>query len=223
MPGIIKAAKFIGRGSDAPSVAFNLQDMSGRADMVVQSARERVSDVIKQASVEAEQIRERAAVEGRQQAAAAAEKAAREAVQKQFEALQPALHNAIATLLQAKQAWQQHWEDQALRLAIAIAERIVRQQLPQLPTLPLTLIRESLELAAGSDQVSMHVHPRDYEMLKDQIDAMAAEFSQLAPAQIVADPGIEPGGCRIDTRFGSIDQQMTAQLERIEQELLAEG
>ena len=222
MPGIIKAAKFIGQASQAARVAFNLQDMSGRAETFVQGARTKASDVIQQAKDEAEKIRQRAAHEGRQQAAAAAQQAARETAQKQYEALQPALREAIAILSQSKEAWQQHWEQQALRLAIAIAERIVRRQLPQMPDVPLALIRESLELVTGSDQIALHINPRDYELLKDQVDALAAEIGKLASAQIVADADIQLGGCRVDTRFGSIDQQLSAQLERIEQELLAE-
>jgi len=35
----------------------------------------------------------------------------------------------------------------------------------------------------------------------------------------VADPDITPGGCRVDTQFGSIDQQLETQLARIEEEL----
>jgi flagellar biosynthesis/type III secretory pathway protein FliH len=36
---------------------------------------------------------------------------------------------------------------------------------------------------------------------------------------VVADPQVSLGGCRVETRFGVIDQQFEAQLARIEQEL----
>ena len=44
-------------------------------------------------------------------------------------------------------------------------------------------------------------------------------LAQLAPAQIVADPAVEPGGCRVITGFGEIDQRIESQLERIVEEL----
>jgi len=48
------------------------------------------------------------------------------------------------------------------------------------------------------------------------IDEMAA----LGSAEVTADAQITPGGCRVETRFGSIDQQFESQLKRIEEELL---
>jgi flagellar assembly protein FliH len=38
--------------------------------------------------------------------------------------------------------------------------------------------------------------------------------------RIVADESITAGGCRVDTEFGSLDQQLEAQLARITEELL---
>ena len=40
----------------------------------------------------------------------------------------------------------------------------------------------------------------------------------LGDAELVADPAITPGGCRVETRFGVIDQQFETQLARIEEE-----
>ena len=50
-----------------------------------------------------------------------------------------------------------------------------------------------------------------------------ARRRHLAPgaAEVVADGGVTPGGCRVESRFGLIDQQIESQLKRIEDELLA--
>jgi flagellar biosynthesis/type III secretory pathway protein FliH len=56
--------------------------------------------------------------------------------------------------------------------------------------------------------------------LGDQAQRLAAGLSRLGKVDIVADSAIVKGGCRVDTRFGSIDQQYHAQLARIEQELI---
>ncbi len=44
-------------------------------------------------------------------------------------------------------------------------------------------------------------------------------MSGLGETQIVADASVSPGGCRVETRFGSIDQTFEAQLARVEEEL----
>jgi flagellar biosynthesis/type III secretory pathway protein FliH len=35
----------------------------------------------------------------------------------------------------------------------------------------------------------------------------------------VADDAVSPGGCRLNTEFGTIDKQLETQLERIKEEL----
>ena len=83
----------------------------------------------------------------------------------------------------------------------------------------MTLIREALELAAGSAQVRLHLHPEDHKALGGQVQLLVQEMSGLGEAEVIADAGVSRGGCRVETRFGTIDQQFEAQLARIEEEL----
>ncbi len=105
-------------------------------------------------------------------------------------------------------------------MATAIAERIIRRELSQDPQITLDLIADSLRLAAGMTEISLHINPTDYENLGTQITRLAETVSHLTPSAIVADADITPGGCRIKTKFGEIDQQIEAQLRRIEEELV---
>ena len=68
-------------------------------------------------------------------------------------------------------------------------------------------------------ELTLHVSPTDYENLSAQINRLAETLGGLAPSAVVADPTITPGGCRVKTRFGEIDNQIEAQLERIQDEL----
>jgi len=63
------------------------------------------------------------------------------------------------------------------------------------------------------------LHPADHQALAPQVESLVAELSSLGAAEIVAGPEITRGGCRVETRFGVIDQQVEAQLARIEEEL----
>jgi flagellar biosynthesis/type III secretory pathway protein FliH len=51
------------------------------------------------------------------------------------------------------------------------------------------------------------------------VEAIARELAPLAETELIADPQITAGGCRVETRFGVIDQQFESQLARIEEEL----
>jgi flagellar assembly protein FliH len=67
--------------------------------------------------------------------------------------------------------------------------------------------------------VCLRMHPHDLAALGDQIERVVAQISRVGNVEVLADATIERGGCRVETRFGSIDQQFAAQLERIEEEL----
>ena len=106
-----------------------------------------------------------------------------------------------------------------MHVAVAIAERVVRRELAAAPEITMALVREALELAAGSAELVLRLNPEDFNLLGDQAQRMAAELTRLGKVDVVADPAITKGGCRVDTRHGTIDQQLEVQLARIEAEL----
>ena len=129
------------------------------------------------------------------------------------------MEQAVAELRQSQHAWLKHWERQTVHLACAIAARIVRRELAQSPDITLDLVREALELATGGSRVRLHLNPQDHRAVSEQLPALLTRLQELAPAEVVADPEISPGGCRVVTEFGWVDQQIESQLARIEEEL----
>ena len=100
-----------------------------------------------------------------------------------------------------------------------MAERVIRRELRTTPQISETLVREALELAAGSPEVRLHLNPTDHESLARYAAELARTCARLAPAEVVPDPSVSPGGCRVETRFGAIDQTVEAQLARLAEEL----
>ena len=58
--------------------------------------------------------------------------------------------------------------EDAIHVAASIAGRVIRRPLPGMPEVTLNLIREALELAAGSPQLRIHLHPSDHDALVRQ-------------------------------------------------------
>ncbi len=200
----------------ATAVALNFDDLGAQAERLAADAQAEAARIVAEAQDEADAIRRRAFEAGRREAAAEAERRLTE----QLAPARAALENASAELRDARQAWLAHWESSAVHLAAAMAARVIRGELSRRPQIPLTLIREALELAAGSPGIRLHLNPRDRQSLGDEIHALVASMSAIGGAQIVEDDAVQPGGCRVETRFGSIDQQFDAQLKRIEEELI---
>jgi len=212
MSSIIRATD---RNRGTHGVAFNFDDMAARADQYLDQLRAEAAKIVLGARQQAAAIRQQAERDGRQAALQAVE----QIVQKQLATVLPALHKAIQDIQHAKQAWLTHWEAGAVHVAAAIAQRLMRRELGQHPEITLALVREALELAAGNAELRIHLNPEDHQAIASQVNILIKELAGLARAELIADPEITRGGCRVETRFGVIDQQFEAQLKRIEEEL----
>ena len=201
----------------AQAAALNLDDVAEQARGCLTRVRIDAAHIVAEARSEADAIRRQAAEAGCQ---AAVEEIERMVAEKTAPAI-AALRQAAAELQAAKQAWLSHWETAAVRLAAAIAEKIIRRELRGQPQITLALVREALELAAGSPNVHLQLNPEDYQVLGGQVRALLAAMSALGGAEVTPDAAISRGGCRVQTRFGTIDQQIESQLKRIEEELTA--
>lgn len=216
MPTIIKAAD---HNAAIQGVAFNFDDMAAKANQYLDKVRAEAAQIVARAEKDAAEIRRRAEAEGRRAGQQAIERTVEQKLASQLATLLPALQQAIQDVRHAKQAWLTHWEKSAVHVAGAIAERLVRREIAANPEITLTLVREALELAAGSALVRLHLNPADREALKPQVDMLLKELGALGGAEVLADPEIGPGACLVETQFGTIDQRFEAQLKRIEEEL----
>ena len=212
MATVIKATD---RNAGIHGVAYNLTDMADEADRRLGRYRDEAASITAKAKAEAATIEQQARAEGQR---AAADEISKQLAQ-HLSTLMPALRQTVQDIQHAKQAWLAHWEKSGVHLATAIAQRLIRRELPNAPQLTLTLVREALELAAGSGRIRVHLNPADHKTLGPQVEDIAKELSGLAPAELVANERISAGGCRVETEFGVIDQQFESQLARIEEEL----
>ena len=222
MSTVIKADGSQGRLSGSPLTAFNLEDVETRANRYLEQARAQAAQIIGQVKKQAESIRSQAKIDGRQEAVEEAQRHATQQAQQQLDSLLPALHRRSRASSSCAE-YLQHWQQQIVHLAVAIAQRVVRTQLPRMPELTMSLVRESLELAAGGADLRLHLNPHDEQALRDRMGQFLANLGNIGPADIVADPAVSRGGCLVKTQYGEIDQTIEAQLRRIEEELTCDG
>jgi len=218
MAGIIKAAGHTDAAVKAPLKAFHFDDVG---QSYLGRVRSEAAEIINQARKEAAQIKAKATEEGRQAAIQAAQASLKTRLDQHLAEILAALRQAVVQIDQSRHAWQQHWERHAVDLAAAIAQRLCRRELSRQPEISLAWIREALELAGTSAAVVVRLHPDDHASLAPHIDKLKSEMTGLGAVKIVADPTISAGGCRVETEFGSLDQQLESQLARITEELLS--
>lgn len=200
-------------------VAFNFEDLSSQAKRYLEGIRGEAAKIVAAAHKEAQAVRTKAEAEGRAAAAQNMNQAVQKHVTQQVATILPALRTAVMQIQDSRQAWLTHWEKSAARVATAIAARIVRREITQQPEIALDMVRQALELAAGSGQIRIHLNPADHGVLAERLAMVVKEFAGIGSAELIADPQITAGGCRVETQFGIIDQQIESQLARIEEEL----
>ncbi len=212
MTSIIRATE---RSRATRHVAFNFEDMAVRANQYLDDIRTEGRKIVAQARQEAVAIKEQARSEGYQDG----QRQVIEIIRRELGSVLPAIHRAIEDVQHARQAWLAHWEATAVHVAAAIARRILRREISDTPAFAAGQLRAALELAAGSSHLRIRLNPADHAAMKGQADVLTKELAPLAAAEIIPDPDITPGGCRVETNFGVIDQQIESQLGRIEEEL----
>ncbi len=145
------------------------------------------------------------------------ERAGAEAANKRADAMVRRLADTIEELTELRRTMIRETEQQMVRLALAVARRIVRREVAVDSDLTLTLARVALERLGDSAAVTIRLHPEDHGRLGHKVAAGGSSVS------VVADPGVARGGCRVESDFGFVDASIDAQLGEIARAVLADS
>lgn len=213
-------------------VAFNFDDIQSRCDDYLNKVKEQARQILAEAHQEAAETRHRAEEQGRElgrqhglvdadvQIEERARDRAEREVHRRLKTVLPALEAAARAVASERENWLSEWETAAIRLAVAIAARILRQTLDDDPKIAVGMIHDALQMAAGSTRLKLRLHPEDVQLLGDNAAEVVAALASCGEPSIVADPTVERGGSVVETQQGTIDARLETQLSRITQELL---
>lgn len=99
-----------------------------------------------------------------------------------------------------------------LSLALTVARSMLRTALDVRPELLLPAVREAVaEIPAQSTHKRLHLHPEDAKIVR----AHAADLIQPGAWQLVEDPKLTRGGCRLRTGLGEIDATLETRWHRV--------
>ena len=104
-------------------------------------------------------------------------------------------------------------EQEVVRLALAVAARILRRESQMDPLLLTGAVRVALGQLASTSEVKLRVPAQDLSLWQDAI----ALLPNLNPKpEVQAQEGLRLGDCVIETHIGSVDLGLRAQLAEIE-------
>ncbi len=99
-----------------------------------------------------------------------------------------------------------------LSLSLAIAKQVLLQSLEAKPELILSVVRESLSrLPPFNQHAHLTLNPEDAALVREQM----GDQLEHAGWKIMEDPGMERGGCRIETATSQIDATLSNRWQRV--------
>lgn len=129
------------------------------------------------------------------------------------EKIAQSLHAALEDFRSAREDYLARVEHEVVRLALAIAERILHRESQLDPLLLAGVVRVALHQLADSTTVRLRVPSAQSEMWSEMLRLMPG--LPLRP-EVVPDPALEPCGAVLETSLGSVDLGVHAQIEEIE-------
>ncbi len=108
-------------------------------------------------------------------------------------------------------------EEQILKLAIGIAEKIIHDEIVVRPDTVLKTMDEALAKVSDLEEVIVKVNPEDLPTVQTQEEAFRDRLKSVRKVEFTSSPKIQRGGVLIETGSGTVDAQIKTQLSVIQE------
>jgi flagellar assembly protein FliH len=149
------------------------------------------------------------------QGVAAGEAAALQRMQQKLDPVLSGLNAMIAELASSRKRVRAEAEDDAVKLAIAIARRVLYRELATDPEAILGLVKAAFSKLNARETHRLRVSPSDAAAIQEHRAKL-----QLPPAlEIASDGSLTPGSAIFETTRGELDASVDTQLSEIDRGL----
>jgi flagellar assembly protein FliH len=187
------------------------EDRPKQNDAALALAQQTIAELeAKLASLELElpQLRERSRLEGEE---AGRRKQADESSQALTQS-RTLLSSALESFAADRRDYFRSVEAEAVKLALAIARKVLHREAQMDPMLLRAVVRSAMERLEETSKVTLRVPPQDAAGWKK----VFAEMPAHARPSVMEDARLESGACVIESQMGTIELGVDAQLDEIE-------
>ncbi|MBZ5591184.1 MAG: flagellar assembly protein FliH [Acidobacteriia bacterium] len=153
--------------------------------------------------------------DARQAAFREGEAAGRAAAQNEIRPLLERFAHTIEELAALRPRLREQAERDVVRLAVAIARRVVRRELTIDPQAVAGLAKAALEQLAAEERIRVRVHPEDEAAVRSSL----AQTRRADAIEVTGDAALERGSAVFETGRGNLDASAETQLAEIERGL----
>jgi flagellar assembly protein FliH len=188
-----------------PSPEEEAAAIRAEAEHMLAEARSQVAEFLREAQQQAQAMEAEARERGFREGMEAAQEAQRRLLA-DLEALRAAVQAE-------RELFFENLEPEVVRLALAIAEKMIRQEVDLHPEIVVGVARAALLQLKDAQTARVSAHPASVDALRQHLaSSLPGGPSEIS---IHATPLVSPGGCVVDSDRGSVDARLETQMERI--------
>ncbi len=113
------------------------------------------------------------------------------------------------------QQFQRNMERIILRLAIAIAEKIIKKSIVEDSSIVISQVREALKRVLGVERLKIRVHPDDEVKIREARENLMASVDSLKEILLEVDEKVDRGDCILESESGNVDARLSTQLRTL--------
>lgn len=133
-----------------------------------------------------------------------------------------ALERSLANLSTLERQMIQAAEGETVRLALAVASRILAREVAGDPAWMGTLLETALGEVPDRRRVAIRCAPRDAETIRGRLAETAAAVPGTERLEVEADPSLQPGALVLAAQGTRLDASVATSWERIARSLIAQ-
>jgi flagellar biosynthesis/type III secretory pathway protein FliH len=183
----------------------------------------RISRAVREASLDAQEIVAHARDEAAEMLAAAGrekERVLEESRQRGFQQGLDQWNQILTSALDARSKYLSNNESELVKLAAAVARRVVGECAATEPEAVLHAAREAIRAVRSERRIRLRVRTADETVVRAHAAELSALSSEMCEIVVIADDSIQIGGCIVESDLGIIDAQFSTQLASLEAALL---
>jgi flagellar assembly protein FliH len=111
-------------------------------------------------------------------------------------------------------------EKEVIQLAISLTEKLIDCQIEMNPDYILSILSRSIEPLSGDQNFNLRVNPLDEEVCRNNKKLLMGLLKNESTLEVIADPEIPRGSCRIETEAAEVEFMLKKELEILAGKLL---
>ncbi|MBL7545586.1 MAG: flagellar assembly protein [Bdellovibrionaceae bacterium] len=107
-------------------------------------------------------------------------------------------------------------ESHLIQLVFHMASRVSLRQIEMDNNIVLDVMKQAMSLAQDEENITVQVSDKQLEFIEDiKKNSHSREFEFLKKIKIEGNPGIQPGGCIVETNYGEVDSRIEQRLSKL--------